>query len=699
MSGVASVSEEAMDVATESVQEAMVSEALVQFKATLQAAVREVHVDVSAFKQRIEQRIEELCISNKPLAGAVTKLQEENLQLRAKLEVLSRLVEGLAGVKIEKIPAEVKEKNVEDSTENGQVKSKTQEDQKDFVNCGRSESGDSSQPTSACPDPSRSSGGSSDGASAAPSNTPAPPPWRAKRHAEINGVDAKGEKSVAHVDTAAREDENRESSSLDSDAAQTAEAAPQSHQPLTATMKPSPESFAITNSPQSAVETPSTPDQEEPGLLVRPHHPLTAVTKAEAPAVPQSPASAPKAAKETVESPAKCDADEPQAHLPVTAMTTKPSPDCLMATKPAQSAASVPKAAGHSTAASPAGEAGDYSFIRGSSGAKEPRSQVSPEQSGSESQALAHLPLTAVTKNSSETSAASKSDPSPAPAMNPSVPESPTIKRGEFPFRRDASQLKPHLPLSAMTTSHAESSSSAVTAQSMSPSASQEPTLKPGEYPFKRVPVLKTPSPSLKRSVSFPQPAEKLLPSKSIIKSGFSPNLEKKANKTGGVEFKQDVMKSQTLPRSNGAQAKRALFERMNTEPTKPKDSRPKLKRSQSFGVSSASGIKQILLEWCRSKTIGYQNIDIQNFSSSWSDGMAFCALVHSFFPLEFDYNTLDPASRKHNLELAFTTAEEQADCLRLIEVDDMLEMGDKPDPMCVFTYVQSLYNHLKKFE
>lgn len=39
----------------------------------------------------------------------------------------------------------------------------------------------------------------------------------------------------------------------------------------------------------------------------------------------------------------------------------------------------------------------------------------------------------------------------------------------------------------------------------------------------------------------------------------------------------------------------------------KPMDSKPKLKRSQSFGVSSASSIKQILLEWCRSKTIGYQ--------------------------------------------------------------------------------------------
>lgn len=40
-----------------------------------------------------------------------------------------------------------------------------------------------------------------------------------------------------------------------------------------------------------------------------------------------------------------------------------------------------------------------------------------------------------------------------------------------------------------------------------------------------------------------------------------------------------------------------------------------------------------------------------------------------------------------------------QADCLRLIEVEDMMMMWDKPDPMCVFTYVQSLYNHLKKFE
>ncbi|KAF4072994.1 hypothetical protein AMELA_G00253700 [Ameiurus melas] len=165
------------------------------------------------------------------------------------------------------------------------------------------------------------------------------------------------------------------------------------------------------------------------------------------------------------------------------------------------------------------------------------------------------------------------------------------------------------------------------------------------------------------------------------------------------VNGKESLAGSQTLQRS--FESKQALFQGMNSEPSSDKsvESRPKLRRSQSFNTSSASGIKQLLLEWCRSKTIGYQHIDIHNFSSSWSDGMAFCALVHSFFPNEFDYNELNPAHHKHNLDLAFSTAEEKADCIRLIEVDDMMAMGSNPDPMCVFTYVQSLYNHLRRFE
>lgn len=32
--------------------------------------------------------------------------------------------------------------------------------------------------------------------------------------------------------------------------------------------------------------------------------------------------------------------------------------------------------------------------------------------------------------------------------------------------------------------------------------------------------------------------------------------------------------------------------------------------------------------------------------------------------------------------------------CAPLLEVNDMIEMGDKPDWKCVFTYIQSLYKH-----
>ncbi|KAM7068065.1 smoothelin-like protein 2 isoform 1-T1 [Molossus nigricans] len=166
-------------------------------------------------------------------------------------------------------------------------------------------------------------------------------------------------------------------------------------------------------------------------------------------------------------------------------------------------------------------------------------------------------------------------------------------------------------------------------------------------------------------------------------------------------ESRRELVRSQTLPRTSSAQARKALFEKweQDTVGKGRGEARAKLKRSQSFGVASASSIKQILLEWCRNKTLGYQHVDLQNFSSSWSDGMAFCALVHSFFPDAFDYSALSPTQRQKNFELAFTMAENLASCERLIEVEDMMVMGRRPDPMCVFTYVQSLYNHLRRFE
>ncbi|XP_019627005.1 PREDICTED: cytospin-A-like [Branchiostoma belcheri] len=162
-------------------------------------------------------------------------------------------------------------------------------------------------------------------------------------------------------------------------------------------------------------------------------------------------------------------------------------------------------------------------------------------------------------------------------------------------------------------------------------------------------------------------------------KSAFIQKLEGDAPKTGGKPGRRlliDVLSGTNLKRSFST-------------PARPGASR----------VPNASAVKDMLLRWCRSKTSGYDHVEISNFSTSWNDGMAFCALIHHFFPDAFDYESLDPKNKAHNFKLAFDTAESEADIMPLLEVQDMIDMGEKPDWRCVFTYVQSLFNNLRRLE
>ncbi|XP_065209834.1 serine-rich adhesin for platelets-like isoform X2 [Planococcus citri] len=105
----------------------------------------------------------------------------------------------------------------------------------------------------------------------------------------------------------------------------------------------------------------------------------------------------------------------------------------------------------------------------------------------------------------------------------------------------------------------------------------------------------------------------------------------------------------------------------------------------------SASSIKDRLLNWVKAQTRDYQNVQIDNFSTSWNNGLAFCALIHHFCPYAFDYDKLTPQQRRYNFELAFRIAEQEAGIVPLLDVDDMVIMK-RPDWKCVFTYVQTIY-------
>ncbi|XP_037366807.1 smoothelin isoform X2 [Talpa occidentalis] len=162
------------------------------------------------------------------------------------------------------------------------------------------------------------------------------------------------------------------------------------------------------------------------------------------------------------------------------------------------------------------------------------------------------------------------------------------------------------------------------------------------------------------------------------------------------AEKKKELMKAQSLPKTSASQARKAMIEKLEKEGAagSPGGPRTAVQRSTSFGVPNANSIKQMLLDWCRAKTRGYEHVDIQNFSSSWSDGMAFCALVHNFFPEAFDYGQLNPQNRRQNFEVAFSSAETHADCPQLLDTEDMVRLRE-PDWKCVYTYIQEFYRCL----
>ncbi|XP_016377775.1 cytospin-A-like isoform X2 [Sinocyclocheilus rhinocerous] len=106
------------------------------------------------------------------------------------------------------------------------------------------------------------------------------------------------------------------------------------------------------------------------------------------------------------------------------------------------------------------------------------------------------------------------------------------------------------------------------------------------------------------------------------------------------------------------------------------------------------SSRRNSLLCWCQGRTQGYKNIEITNFSSCWVDGLAFCAIYHSYLPSHIPYDKLSPENKKENLTLAFQTGEGFGISASLT-VEEML-IDEAPDWHKVLEYVESIYRHFE---
>ncbi|CAF91157.1 unnamed protein product, partial [Tetraodon nigroviridis] len=100
----------------------------------------------------------------------------------------------------------------------------------------------------------------------------------------------------------------------------------------------------------------------------------------------------------------------------------------------------------------------------------------------------------------------------------------------------------------------------------------------------------------------------------------------------------------------------------------------------------------QSLLEWCQEVTQGHKGVKITNFSTSWRNGLAFCAIFHRFHPDKIDFQRLDPYNIEHNNKKAFDGFAALG-ISRLMEPSDMV-LPPVPDRLIVMTYLNQIRTH-----
>ncbi|KAJ5524699.1 hypothetical protein N7513_009817 [Penicillium frequentans] len=107
---------------------------------------------------------------------------------------------------------------------------------------------------------------------------------------------------------------------------------------------------------------------------------------------------------------------------------------------------------------------------------------------------------------------------------------------------------------------------------------------------------------------------------------------------------------------------------------------------------------KEGLLLWCQRKTACYDDVEIRNFSSSWNDGLAFCALLDIHRPDLIDFDSLDKNDHRGNMKLAFDIATNEIGIPDLLDVDDVCDVPH-PDERSLMTYIAYWFHAFSQLE
>ncbi|KAG7290372.1 hypothetical protein NEMBOFW57_000372 [Staphylotrichum longicolle] len=107
---------------------------------------------------------------------------------------------------------------------------------------------------------------------------------------------------------------------------------------------------------------------------------------------------------------------------------------------------------------------------------------------------------------------------------------------------------------------------------------------------------------------------------------------------------------------------------------------------------------KEGLLLWCQRKTACYDEVDVRDFSASWNDGLAFCALLDIHRPDLIDYDALDKSDHRGNMQMAFDIAHKEIGIPKLLDVEDVCDVA-KPDERSLMTYIAYWFHAFSQME
>uniref|UniRef100_A0A672GE26 Cytospin-A n=1 Tax=Salarias fasciatus TaxID=181472 RepID=A0A672GE26_SALFA len=190
-----------------------------------------------------------------------------------------------------------------------------------------------------------------------------------------------------------------------------------------------------------------------------------------------------------------------------------------------------------------------------------------------------------------------------------------------------------------------------------------------------------TPRGDVMRSLLFFSPLETLVHKLSSRGDDLKPSsLMRKSPSLESVIKNPAALSSRTASFSYSRGSSRLSVERKD----------PLAALAREYGGSK----RNALLKWCQKKTEGYPNIDVTNFSSSWSDGLAFCALLHTYLPAHIPYQELISQDKHKLLEFNAQTAPPSLFC-PLQDMEELMKT-DRPDWQSVMQYVSQIYKYFE---